>query len=380
MKSNQMQNKRDKHDNTRYFTDFWVNLSNVERSITDLLTELSQYLRAELITLEFRNSTMPSAIHFFSKSSFSEKGILTGTTSRKYSYDFHESLLGSDLVLKLFFTETNGCCCSDAALQITSQLFLLRLLKENGDQPLFNCGEIDANVDLTLDATRKHVHDLRNHLGIIKGYTTTLLRKDTIWPQATQIGFLKTINSEADQINDQIANYYAYWKITNQQLNASKQLTNTNDFVAQFIQHNQSKYQKLEFFFETLPNPLIFHFDSELIRLLTQNLIDTIGKCDEILRIWFKIRDVESGLYLNIECTPAPAENSGKNDLPQIIAESFSNNNFCDPLLRYIANEILKQHNGTIRIELAEDGRSIFYIYLPSEDNNFRGTPDGRMP
>jgi signal transduction histidine kinase len=43
-------------------------------------------------------------------------------------------------------------------------------------------------------------HELHTPLGFIKGYTTSLLRQDTVWDSATQHEFLTIIDEESDQL------------------------------------------------------------------------------------------------------------------------------------------------------------------------------------
>jgi signal transduction histidine kinase len=47
-------------------------------------------------------------------------------------------------------------------------------------------------------------HELHTPLGFIKGYTTSLLRKDTSWDEATQREFLNIIDEESDHLVDLI--------------------------------------------------------------------------------------------------------------------------------------------------------------------------------
>jgi len=49
-------------------------------------------------------------------------------------------------------------------------------------------------------------HELRTPLGFIKGYSTSLLRKDTSWDQETQHEFLTIIDEEADRLSLLIEN------------------------------------------------------------------------------------------------------------------------------------------------------------------------------
>ena len=49
-------------------------------------------------------------------------------------------------------------------------------------------------------------HEIRNPLGFIKGYTTTLLRPDTQWDSSTTQEFLKIIEQETDRLQELIEN------------------------------------------------------------------------------------------------------------------------------------------------------------------------------
>ncbi len=49
-------------------------------------------------------------------------------------------------------------------------------------------------------------HELRNPLGFIKGYATTLLRADTTWDHETQQQFLQIIDQETDHLQELIEN------------------------------------------------------------------------------------------------------------------------------------------------------------------------------
>jgi signal transduction histidine kinase len=49
-------------------------------------------------------------------------------------------------------------------------------------------------------------HELRTPLGFIKGYTTSLLRRDTTWDEGTQNEFLSIIEEETDRLTQLIEN------------------------------------------------------------------------------------------------------------------------------------------------------------------------------
>jgi len=66
--------------------------------------------------------------------------------------------------------------------------------------------EIKMQMQLQEDFVSTISHELRTPLGFIKGYSTSLLRKDTSWDQETQDEFLTIIDEEADRLSLLIEN------------------------------------------------------------------------------------------------------------------------------------------------------------------------------
>ncbi len=61
--------------------------------------------------------------------------------------------------------------------------------------------ELKMQMQLQEDFVSTISHELRTPLGFIKGYSTSLLRKDTSWDQETQVEFLTIIDEEADRLS-----------------------------------------------------------------------------------------------------------------------------------------------------------------------------------
>jgi len=66
--------------------------------------------------------------------------------------------------------------------------------------------KIKMQMQLQEDFVSTISHELRTPLGFIKGYSTSLLRKDTSWDQETQDEFLTIIDEEADRLSLLIEN------------------------------------------------------------------------------------------------------------------------------------------------------------------------------
>ena len=88
---------------------------------------------------------------------------------------------------------------------VTQQItFVLERQQFSMDSKLIN--EQLKQIRLQNDFISTISHELRNPLGFIKGYTTTLLRNDTSWDSQTQKEFLEIIDQETDHLQKLIEN------------------------------------------------------------------------------------------------------------------------------------------------------------------------------
>ena len=88
---------------------------------------------------------------------------------------------------------------------IAQQISLL-IEREHLQQEYRLLEEQQQQIRLQDDFVSTITHELRNPLGFIKGYTTTLLRSDTQWDQNTQQEFLNIIDQETDRLQELIDN------------------------------------------------------------------------------------------------------------------------------------------------------------------------------
>jgi two-component system sensor histidine kinase KdpD len=88
---------------------------------------------------------------------------------------------------------------------IAQQISLL-IEREHLQEEFHKLEEQHQQYRLQDDFVATITHELRNPLGFIKGYTTTLLRSDTQWDQNTQQEFLNIIDHETDRLHELIDN------------------------------------------------------------------------------------------------------------------------------------------------------------------------------
>ncbi|WKZ35695.1 MAG: HAMP domain-containing sensor histidine kinase [Anaerolineales bacterium] len=111
--------------------------------------------------------------------------------------------IGSKLNGALVFIRFGGPEFSELHIQIASlQAFWSAALIERRDleEARAELDSVQRQMRLQDDFVSTISHELRTPLGFIKGYSTSLLRQDTTWDDATQYEFLTIIDEEADRL------------------------------------------------------------------------------------------------------------------------------------------------------------------------------------
>ena len=111
--------------------------------------------------------------------------------------------IGSKLSGALVFIRFGGPEYSELHIQIASlQSFWAAALIERRDlqHARTELDSVQRQMRLQDDFVSTISHELRTPLGFIKGYSTSLLRQDTVWDDATQREFLNIIDEEADRL------------------------------------------------------------------------------------------------------------------------------------------------------------------------------------
>ncbi len=115
-----------------------------------------------------------------------------------------EKILGAIVIIRFggpAFTPDDMSLANFIAQQIS-----LLIEREHLQQEYRLLEEQQQQIRLQDDFVSTITHELRNPLGFIKGYTTTLLRSDTNWDQNTQQEFLTIIDQETDRLQELIDN------------------------------------------------------------------------------------------------------------------------------------------------------------------------------
>lgn len=135
--------------------------------------------------------------------------------------------------------------------------------------------EIDQMKDQLLSTVS---HELRTPLAAIKGFTTTLLREDVRWDEATQRDFLKIIEEETDRLGELIDNLLDMSKIDAGVLRVEKEPTQLRNVVRESIDRARRR-SEAHWFVVDLPSELPRVWaDPRRIRQVLNNLLENAIK------------------------------------------------------------------------------------------------------
>ncbi|TAK11022.1 MAG: GAF domain-containing protein [Anaerolineae bacterium] len=116
-------------------------------------------------------------------------------------------------------------------------------------------------------------HELLTPLGFIKGYTTTLLRKDTAWDEKTLSEFLNIIDEETDRLSELIENLLDSSRLQSGTLRIDLKPVRLSDLLGDILSRTQTRYNGLILTADLHAADLTVHVDAKRIGQVFDNLI-----------------------------------------------------------------------------------------------------------
>jgi signal transduction histidine kinase len=171
-------------------------------------------------------------------------------------------------------------------------------------------GEQHKVIQLQEDFVNTITHELRNPLGFIKGYTTTLLRQDAKWKLETQREFLQIIDQETDQLSELIENMLDSARIQSGQLSMDFHPIQVNALLNDVIQKFSLHHPDVKIFTQLDPDIPTISGDARRLAQVFDNLlsnaykyapnskIDVISKKDSDT-VQIQVRDYGPGIAEN---------------------------------------------------------------------------------
>jgi signal transduction histidine kinase len=210
-------------------------------------------------------------------------------------------------------------------------------------------------------------HELRTPLGFIKGYSTSLLRKDTTWDDATQREFLVIIDEEADRLTQLIENMLESARLQSKTLQFKFQPLRLDALIRDVTLRIHTHRPELEVNLDFEPVPPILG-DGVRLSQVFENLLGNAIKYAPGSPIFISLRRGEKGLRAAFaDRGPGIPE-----DYLPFLFERFyrvpgERTVTGTGLGLYICKQIILAHHGKIWAESVLDEGTTFFIDLPAD-------------
>ena len=209
-------------------------------------------------------------------------------------------------------------------------------------------------------------HELHTPLGFIKGYTTSLLRQDTVWDPATQREFLTIIDEESDQLVTLIDSILDSARLQSGNMPMDFQPVRLDSLLRDVIMRIQSRHKDLEIVQDIVPSRPI-QADTVRLAQVFSNLFDNAIKYAPDSKITISLR-VDTNKQIVTFSDQGPGISS--EHLPFLFERFYRASSHSTKrgtgLGLYICKQIIQAHQGQISVKTVPGKGTAFMIELPT--------------
>ncbi|MBI5953331.1 MAG: HAMP domain-containing histidine kinase [Chloroflexi bacterium] len=278
--------------------------------------------------------------------------------------------VGSKLNSALVFIRFGGPEYSELHMEIASlQAFWAAALIERRDlqQARSELNSVQRQMRLQDDFVSTISHELRTPLGFIKGYSTSLLREDTVWDIATQREFLTIIDEEADRLTRLIEDMLESARLQSKTLQFKFSPIRIDALVRDVAMRINVHHPDLQITFDFQPLPPI-RGDGTRLSQVFENLFSNAIKYAPKSPIAIYMRPVGNKIRVTFS---DQGEGIPQDYLPFVFERFYrvpgERTVTGTGLGLYICKQIIMAHHGNIWVESVVGEGSTFIIELPVE-------------
>ncbi len=210
-------------------------------------------------------------------------------------------------------------------------------------------------------------HELKNPIGFIKGYTTTLLRTDTNWSKENQVEFLNIIDQETDHLKDLIDNLLDSSRLQSGKINLNFQVLRLDAILNDVISHSRMVHPDLEIHLDIrqeLPN---LQGDPRRLKQVFDNLISNSYKYAPGSPIKIRVYREQTGISIDFRDF---GPGIPPNEIDKIFhrfyrCEKHTDETHGSGLGLFICEKIIEAHDGKINASSTPGKGAVFHIFLP---------------
>jgi len=210
-------------------------------------------------------------------------------------------------------------------------------------------------------------HELLTPLGFIKGYATTLLRKDISWDDQTRLEFLTIIDEESDRLRELIDNLMDSSRLQSGTLSMTFQPIRLDAFLKDISLRARSRHTQLEIELNIEAIGLQISADPNRLAQVFENIINNAIKYAPDSPLKITLQEVGNRASIKIQDS---GPGIPKDQLEKIFHRFYrlpmnSTNVRGTGLGLFICRQIIQAHNGEIEAVSEEGKGATFYIWLP---------------
>lgn len=276
--------------------------------------------------------------------------------------------IGAKLGGALVFIRFGGPAYSELHIETAAlQAFWAAALIERRDlqQARSELDSVQRQMRLQDDFVSTISHELRTPLGFIKGYSTSLLRLDTKWDEATQREFLNIIDEEADRLTRLIEDMLESARLQSKTLQFKFSPVRIDALVRDVATRINTHHPELKINFDIEPPPQI-RADGLRLSQVFENLFSNAIKYANGSGVTISTRTNAD----KVRITFADKGEGIPEDYLPFVFERFyrvpgERTVTGTGLGLYICKQIVMAHHGNIWVESVLDEGTTFFIELP---------------
>jgi signal transduction histidine kinase len=251
------------------------------------------------------------------------------------------------------------------AAEHTAHIFERRSLKDSQTQLEI----IRQRAQFQDDFIATISHELHTPLGFIKGYTTSLLRSDTVWDPETQHEFLTIIDEESDQLVTLIDRVLDSARLQSGSMPMEFQPVRLDSLLRDLIMRIQSRHKDLQIVQDIVTAPPI-QADTVRLAQVFGNLLDNAIKYAPGSKITISLR-VETNKQ--IVTVSDLGQGIPSEHLPFLFERFYRvsghSNKRGTGLGLFICKQIVQAHDGQISVNTSPGKGTAFVVELPVKND-----------
>jgi signal transduction histidine kinase len=210
-------------------------------------------------------------------------------------------------------------------------------------------------------------HELKNPIGFIKGYTTTLLRQDTSWSIENQNEFLQIIDQETDRLKELIDNLLDSSRFQSGKTTLNNQLLRIDALLNDVISHARIHHPELQINLDIRQELPTLQGDPRRLKQVFDNLVSNAAKYAPGKPLLFRIYKEPQGITIDVKDTGPgiPAKDLEKVFERFYRSESHNQDTRGSGLGLFICKKIIEAHQGQINATSIPGKGTTIHVFLP---------------